>query len=567
MAIPKYSCDFETNTNEYDCRVWAWIAINIANENEKYVGNSIDSFFEWALKLPRKLYFHNLRFDGEFALNWLFRNGFEHTTDKKIKNMQFTTLISDMGQFYTIKVCKGSTTIEFLDSLKIIPSSVDRIAKDFKMPIQKLKLVPDYTVDRPLGHILTENEIAYITNDALIIARALQYLFGQGLKKMTAASNALQDYKNRIGGNKAFRAIFPECKEDEFIRKSYRGGWCYVNPLFQNIEVDSGIVLDVNSLYPSSMHSPNMYPYGEGVYYQGKYIENSEYPLYVQEIYVQFDIKDNHLPTIQIKHSTFFGESDYLTSSNGECVSLVLTSVDLKLFLDHYKVRHLSYVQGYMYKGASGMFDSYIDHWYNTKAKAKKENNGSLYTLAKLMQNSLYGKFAASPSARSKYPFLKEDGSIAYNIGLPEKANAVYLPVGTFCTAYARNTTIRAAQKCYDRFAYADTDSLHLIGLEVPNDLIVDDYKLGAWKHESSFVNAKYLRPKLYMEHIILKETSGIKLVAWDVKGAGMTQKVKDQVTYETFNYGSEFTGKLQPKHVAGGIVLTERPFTIKPKK
>ena len=77
----------------------------------------------------------------------------------------------------------------------------------------------------------------------------------------------------------------------------------------------------------------------------------------------------------------------------------------------------------------------------------------------------------------------------------PETRVPLYIPVGTFVTSYARNVTIRAAQKCYYRFIYADTDSLHLIGKEIP-PIDVDQLKLGAFKLESVFTKAKFLRSK-----------------------------------------------------------------------
>ena len=40
---------------------------------------------------------------------------------------------------------------------------------------------------------------------------------------------------------------------------------------------------------------------------------------------------------------------------------------------------------------------------------------------------------------------------------------ASYTPVAAFATAYARDNIIRTASKCYGRFQYADTDSIHKI--------------------------------------------------------------------------------------------------------
>ena len=41
-----YAGDFETTTDENDCRVWAYSLCNIDNHNEFIYGNSLDDFFE-----------------------------------------------------------------------------------------------------------------------------------------------------------------------------------------------------------------------------------------------------------------------------------------------------------------------------------------------------------------------------------------------------------------------------------------------------------------------------------------------------------------------------------------
>lgn len=67
-------------------------------------------------------------------------------------------------------------------------------------------------------------------------------------------------------------------------------------------------------------------------------------------------------------------------------------------------------------------------------------------TLAKLMLNSLYGKFATSLEVQSKIPFLGEDNIIHYSLSEKEEKNGIYLPIACFITAYAREKTIRTSQ-------------------------------------------------------------------------------------------------------------------------
>ena len=254
----KYTADFETTTDENDCRVWAWGLSEIGNyENFKY-GNSIDGFMRFLENnTPLTLYFHNLKFDGEFIMDYLFRNNYKHVNDRKeLKTNTFTTLISDMGLFYSIEICfykkgKHTKTVKIYDSLKIIPFSVSEVAKSFNLPISKLEI--DYKENRKVGHMLTNEEISYLRNDVEIMSRALNVLFNENLTKMTTGANALFNYKEIIGEER-FLKIFPTPDYDSDIRQAYKGGFTYLNPKYKEKIVGDGIVLDVNSLYPSVMY-------------------------------------------------------------------------------------------------------------------------------------------------------------------------------------------------------------------------------------------------------------------------------------------------------------------------
>lgn len=552
----KYSCDFETTTDREDARVWAWIAINIDNEDEKEYGNSIETFFDWMQAFSKEVYFHNLKFDGSYIIDFAFRNGYKHNeNERKVAPHEFNCLISDKGYFYTMYFNFGISTVKIIDSLKILPYSVDAIAKGWNLPLKKLEL--DYETKREKGHILTQHEIDYITNDALIIAKALKILFSQGFKKITAGSNAFHYYQELVGGKKSFRKMFPIPDNDAYIRKAYRGGYVYVNPKFQNKVVSAGRVYDVNSLYPWALHSPNLYPYGKPVYFTGEYIADENYPLYVQQFYCSFKLKPGYLPTIQRKNTPGYIPTEYLTESIDDSYPLFMTSIDKALFFEHYEVSNYRPIDGYKYKARAGMFDEYVDYWYRVKAESKHEKNYAMYQLSKLFMNSLYGKFATNPNICSRYPYMGKDNIVHYYAGEPETKEPIYIAVGVFCTAYARNLTIRSAQKCFDRFIYADTDSLHLLKDIEASEIEIDDFKLGAFKHESSFSEAKFIRPKLYIE----KETFENQ---WKVTGAGMTPAIKAQVNLDNFNTGNVFSGKLRQVTVPGGIVLEKTTFTIR---
>ena len=131
----------------------------------------------------------------------------------------------------------------------------------------------------------------------------------------------------------------------------------------------------------------------------------------------------------------------------------------------------------------------------------------------------------------------------------------MYIPIGAAITAYAREKTIRSAQANHDRFIYADTDSLHLKGIEIPTNIEIDAVKLGAWKHESTFTRARFIRAKSYIEEI----DGELKVTC-----AGLPTSAHKYVTWDNFTIGAEYAGKLQQKSVKGGIILKETTFKIK---
>ena len=569
--MKRFTADFETATWLKDeSFVWAWALCEIGNVEKIEIGNSIDGFFERIKKEKNPyIYFHNLKFDGEFILYYLMTHGYEYVEQQEKRTNTFSTLISDMGLFYQIEVYfevgKKVKKVTFIDSLKIINQTVESMPKTFKIPENKLEI--DYNKPREVGHELTIDEIAYIKNDVVIVAKALEYLFNMGLTRMTAGSNALGEYKKIITMSN-FKGLYRHLnyEVDRDIRRAYRGGFTYLNPIYKGLTTGEGEVLDVNSLYPSVMYK-EILPFGDPFFYVGEYKDDKVYPLYIQRLTCSFKIKKGKIPTIQIKHSRFV-DNEYLTDSGNEPVALTLTSIDLKLFLEQYDVWDLRYESGWKFKGMRGLFTDYIDKWIKVKNDSTISGNKGMRQVAKIMLNSLYGKFATSLDVQGKIPYL-EDDIVKYKLGEKEKKDGVYLPMGAFITAYARDKTIRTSQaikdystKKYgvDMYCYSDTDSVHTL---LPIDELkqfcdIDDVKLGAWKHESHFTRAKFIRQKTYLEEI----DGEIKITC-----AGLPQKCYDQVSWDNFKEGLKVDGKLAFKHVKGGVNLVETEFTIKEDK
>lgn len=553
-----YTADFETTTDVDDCRVWAWCVCEIDNPEMVEYGNDVDGFIRWCNAAANcQMYFHNLAFDGAFIMDYLERHGWKWIDDRaKAHDKTYTTLISDANQVYMVTLYfEKSRKVVIYDSLKIVPLSVAQMAKSYGLDEGKGSL--DYTAHREIGHELTDDEKDYIRRDVQIVAKVMKIFLEGNLTKMTAGSNALHDYKQMLGGYRKFRYVYPiiEKDEDDFIRKAYRGGFTYCNPDYAGVEIGEGIVLDVNSLYPSVMASCDgqMLPIGKPIWFDGEYQHDKYFPLWVACVNCRFKLKEKHIPCIQLKGNFRYGQTEYITDSKGE-VTFMVSSVDWDLINQQYDVKDVTWLGGYMFQASDMQFKSYVDKWTQVKVQATIDGNKGRRQIAKLMLNSLYGKFATRIEIKGRRPVLIDD-VLKYADTEPEQREPVYLPVGVFITAHARYKTITSAQKVYDRFVYADTDSLHLIGTDLPDCLDIDPIKLGAWKHEMTFDRAKYLRAKTYME-----ECDG-KLI---VHVAGMPSKLHPQVTFDNFNLGAKYYGKLYQKRVIGGIVLVEGDMEIR---
>lgn len=575
----KFTADFETTTEADDCRVWAFALCEIGWTENFIYGNSMDEFMEWCGDRCHnfELYFHNLKFDGCYIISWLLSNGFTWIEDKKDRDDKtFTTLITDMGQFYSITIyfeahnAKHVNKITIKDSLKILNFSVERIAQDFNLPIQKLKI--DYKAKRPIGHRLTEDEIAYIRNDVEIMARALEIMFEEGLTKMTIASDALADFKERIIN---FKHFFPELplEIDQDIRRSYKGGFTYLNPIYQGMEIGAGYVLDKNSMYPSKMVK-ELLPVGWPVFFEGKYEKDKIHPLYIQRLTCTFKLKKGKIPSIQLKNCPSFKPNEYIESSNDELVTLTLCSPDLELFFSNYDVEDIVWQGGWKFRGVRGIFKTYVEYWTEKKIEAKKDHNGAKYIISKLMLNSLYGRFGLNPMSRTKKPYLKE-GVLKFELNDLELRKPIYVAMASFITAYARKDIIESSQKIreyskkyygYDAYVYSDTDSIHcLLKLQDLNkmkrDLDIDEYKLGAWKIESEFRRAKFLRQKCYIE----EDENNLNVTV-----AGLPKRLGKYINFDNFEIGFTTEGmkieehKLSYKQVKGGVLLVDTDFTIK---
>lgn len=586
--------DFETSTEEWAIakgytEVWAYALTEVhANSarpncmdgcavvytNYNREGNPFDLFLEDILlhcDSGDKVYLHNLKFDGQFLLSGLMSRGFkditnEQNTDTEYKRMYdetFSVLIAG-SSWYSIKVDFGGKRIEFRDSLKRIPMSVKRMAKEYKLPILKGDI--DYKRDPSLP--VTRKEWQYIRHDVLIPAEILRQQYQEGFTQLTTAGFAFAEYKKWLKSRGLdFKGLFPGLDPDTeaFVRRSYDGGEVYVNPQHQDRLIGDplcgniiGHTWDINSMYPATMSAAPM-PYGLPEVISAYDLEihtlrqwrewRGESKRYFIEIKrCVATLRPGRVPSIGI--CTGFGVRDY--PEQVDLVSVVMTDIRFEMLLADYYIDYLDLGKLVWFNARLDLFFNYMQGLVAEKNQASIEGNIMRKAIAKVKMNSLYGKFGQKATNQGAFFTWDEEVGLVSN-GYTSERGSNYIPIASVITAEARHLLVSQANKFGRRaVAYMDTDSIHVLdgghtvkeyrrrplpradkGLKVKQmedvlsqeELIAmirefkyarngevwcDEFDLGAFKIEGEFSCAKWLRAKTYFE--------GIPATADDVK-------------------------------------------------
>ena len=501
-----------------------------------------------------------------------------------------------------VKVLKDFISLALLEGVEVTPN--------YKLYFDKMT-----TASQALNEYKTILEQIYNDNEYKTIQA-----FNEGFKTSLDFVKDQESKGKKVNINKdmLFSGVFPQLHPnvDCYLRQSYYGGITWknsnkLNELKQNGVDLKGLVYDVNSLYPSVMRT-KLLPYGQPKFYEGGYnsvaqFVKDQYPLYIQRIRVKmFELKPGKMPNVQIRESVNFKATEYQTSNRyydeelkeekyEECV-FTFTSVQLDRFLDSYNTpMGIEYIDGYLFKGSYGIFDKYID----TFMQLKETGKGAKKATAKLCLNSLYGKFGTNPQREERIVEFydgvfsttnrDEEGKL-----LEYLSDSVYLPMASFITAYARDVLINAVNSVFDRFLYCDTDSIHILGNDIP-DIPIHDTKLGYWKLEGRFVDANYIGAKRYAE--LIEDDEGNK--HWDIKCCGVSTDIIAQMddinVFDVCEYNGKQLSKLidtfykkddiyyykdkectqkvrgllrskKKLYVRGGVLIQEQPYAISDK-
>lgn len=183
-------------------------------------------------------------------------------------------------------------------------------------------------------------------------------------------------------------------------------------------------------------------------------------------------------------------------------------------------------------------FVEYIQHFYEMRKAAKAKKNDAESLFAKLLMNSLYGKFAANPENYKNYMIVPMDviaglGQQGWTFGgelgpwglaeapLNENQMRYYnIATGASITGFVRAMLWEAIANSTG-VLYCDTDS---IAARIPGSSIRIGENIGEWKHEGDFDRAGIAGKKLYIFRGIPNGRKGRAYKAAS-KGARLTHR------------------------------------------
>lgn len=496
-----------------------------------YVANTFDEIldiFEQYKEYECHVYIHNLDFDLGKIANTLF------TRDR----VCFAKSIFINGNVVTLH----ADSMILHDSLRLLPGTLEKLCKDFGLTDNAKKDLSDvmkeqgyavYNKDgsfnkrKSLGNYFenvpaddpTLNE--YLEFDCRSLHEILTIVMDIAdieletlVKCPTTASLAMRVFKEQYSESYDMVATHWYTGEwgqflEEHVRLSYYGGRTEVfTP-----HMEKGFHYDVNSLYPYVMKIakfpvgyPNLLKDGQAEkkwrYWKRRAIGGGV-------MWCRVDVpEDMYLPILPKRDP-----SGKLLFPVGKLEGVWTLPELLEAERNGCTIEAI--YQMVYWEQMEYIFKEFVEHFEDLK----KNSKGAKRTFAKLIQNSLYGKFGMNRK-RTSYGDMRdryelEEKDIPYRthkhtsngikmefIEYLSESKAMYIQphIASYTTAYARILLYRGLKEQLAKgvIAYCDTDSI-ACAAEMDEGMIHDD-DYGKWALEGRIEEGIFLQPKFYAE-------------------------------------------------------------------
>lgn len=623
---------------------------------------SIDEFMNWIINQGSCCAtFHNLHgFDRLFIFNWLARNGYRLIPSTDDASNKSHCVVSDKSfTVYTRNENEWIVT-NFIDSKIILQGSVKAIGEQIgsyhkgeETPLVLEGQAIEQTKHANSDQYWTmEEAIQYINADVQVIASALKQmgilkiwdsgmrtaasmayngmLVGQDIREhpRVQRSNEIKAWHKANDPNKVYEPVklltaFKPFGTDKYldpiingtaqtrskvsqntsimnhmVKRSYKGGFSYLNPRKEGIDIKDGLVLDINSMYPWIYSTKPLPRYPSGistkindnpavqaaatsmekfeVYHQllESKTEEGKWPLIVVNSLKAVCYPDRvpmikpattdktfkHLKVLDDNNRVRSVQDGYSYTIDYPDKDLPLTWPDFDYLVHNYWIDSGSIKTVFFYQEDQELSDKlrhHCDYWIEQKRTTK----GPARMFAKMMLNSPYGKLGQHIREYKEHKFTLNNGRLVdmreeTDSQLGGKSDADLI-TASYITAWGRHYLANTINKVgIERFIYCDTDSMHIEGTVSDEDLIswgvdVHDSDLGKWKREKAYDRARYLKAKHY------GYGQGEE---WQTVASGYTRQINEA----DFTTGA-IIHDLRPISVKGGTLLLPVAMELRP--
>lgn len=428
--------------------------------------------------------------------------------------------------FYQITLWLDGAMVVMRDSAALYPGKLADFAKQFTPELPKLEI--------DIKHFDPENpkHIEYAKRDAEILRVGMPRFdamirkhFGVGLGHTTAGT-AIKAWQATLP-EKTFYACSPWGEREEFIREGYFGGLVFLtrtDSLYNEGKVVAE-TYDINSSYPDKMRRYGV-PWGSMV-------RTTDYLNGCLGIYRVRVRSPDYLVVPILPHRNARG---HMAWNRGE-FETVVTSEEL-IFAARYGYEILDVMEGYAFEDRIFPFSDFVD---KCEAMRNQYKGRTEETLAKLIQNSSYGRFCAKRLRKVVFvPDSDNECIDAVPLGergyfwVREEFNETMRVIpqwGVFITAYARLQLLSQIYKVgVENVYYGDTDSITVRpGL---GHLFDVGREYGQYKLEKEWVRFRAIAPKVY--------SGQIKGGQWLGAAKGMPRKVMEATHWKQLYKGDK---------------------------
>lgn len=526
----------------FDIETYKWInpyAVGFydGNEYRQFLGkHCIKDFINFiAVKKYRsyRIYAHN---GGKFDFNFLV---------EELKNRKFNIDMVFQGsrclllKLYTnlYRNDEGyithSNVIQFVDSISLLKFGLDALTKDFDVEHKKLNFMDKKVTERDyeyLYRLFKEDDVRfhdYLRNDVYGLYEVLikfNKLIEQnnGQIGITIASTSLKTFQTGYLNN---NIKMTNKESNTEMKLGYYGGRTEIFRML--LPDDKYRCYDVNSLYPYVMFN-NKFPISKP-----KTVNNITRTM-VKEMdgITKCKVKapkNLYLPILPYKLK--LGGHNKLIFPLGNFEGYWDNVQLVKAMELGYKIEPLKMM---VFK-TDYIFKDYVTNFYKLKSQSKPQSPS--YILAKLMLNSLYGKFAQNQDSEMMVKIdnpkdLQEKDVVGivdldhnlFKVKSESRGNFFIPQISIHVTALAQLRLYEFMEKLLNkgkRISYCDTDSLFTDGY------LPTSNKLGDMKKEYGFSSGYFLLPKTYC---VVKSDGSVK-----VKAKGFTRDFQKQLSEKSF--------------------------------